>query len=251
MTGAGYPFSFVACVSNDAILRTNLLASPCLAPDSARQVLLIKNCPGAADGLNIGVERAGHEWVVLVHQDVLLPAGWDRCVAQQLQEAERRFGQIGVAGVYGVGEVITSGDLTEPLAAERIGWVVDRGRVLRDGPELPAQVATLDELVLVVRRDSGLRFDPALGFHLYGADICLQARELGLAVVAIGALCYHNSASIGLPQAFYDSAAVFARKWSHRLPVATPCVIIDRRGCVRPLGNATTDGMRSIAYMYY
>src|ERR1700722_4555641 len=96
----------------------------------------------------------------------------------------------GRAAVYGVGEIITSGDLTESLAAERIGWVVDRGRMLRDGPELPAQVATLDELVLVVRGDSGLRFDPALGFHVYGADICLQARELGLAVVAMGALCY-------------------------------------------------------------
>ena len=57
--------------------------------------------------------------------------------------------------------------------------------MLRDGPELPAQVATLDELLLIVKRDSGLRFDPELGFHLYGADICLQAIEQGLAVVAL------------------------------------------------------------------
>jgi hypothetical protein len=66
--------------------------------------------------------------------------------------------------------------------------------------------------------------------------------------VAIGALCHHNSRSIGLPEAFYQSAAVFARKWSHRLPVATPCVIIDRSGAVRLLGNATTGGPRSMAY---
>jgi hypothetical protein len=130
-------------------------------------------------------------------------------------------------------------------SAERIGWVVDRGRLLREGPELPARVATLDELLLVVRRDSPLRFDPALGFHLYGADICLQAHERGL---AIGALCHHNSRSIGLPEAFYRSAEVFARKWSHRLPVATPCVIIDRGGAVHSLGSATISGPRSIAY---
>jgi hypothetical protein len=120
--------------------------------------------------------------------------------------------------------------------------------MLRDGPELPARVATLDELLLVVRRDSPLRFDPALGFHLYGADICLQAAERGLAVVAIGALCHHNSRSIGLPAAFYRSAEVFAGKWSHRLPVATPCVIIGRGGAVHLLGNATTNGPSSIAY---
>jgi hypothetical protein len=119
--------------------------------------------------------------------------------------------------------------------------------MLRDGPELPARVATLDELLLVVRRDSPLRFDPDLGFHLYGADICLQAAEHGLAVVALAALCHHNSRSVGLPAAFYRSAEVFARKWSHRLPVATPCAIIDHGGRVRVLGNAA-EGSRSIAY---
>jgi hypothetical protein len=247
MTAGTSPLSFVTCASNDVTVRTNLLASPCLAPESALQVLAVRNCPSAADGLNIGIARAETEWVVCVHQDEWLPAGWDRCVLEQLDEAERRFGPIGVSGVYGVGEVIAPCDASQPLAAERIGWVVDRGRTLRDGPELPARVATLDELLLIVRRDSSLRFDPALGFHLYGADIGIQAREKGLAVAALAALCHHNSRSVGVPQAFFASARVFARKWRHRLPVATPCVIIDRGGKVYALGNASSDGPRSIA----
>ncbi|MFI5454313.1 MAG: methyltransferase domain-containing protein [Isosphaerales bacterium] len=250
------PFTFAACVSDDAILGANLLASPCLEPGSPHEVILVKNCPSAAAGLNIGLERAKHEWIVCAHQDVYLPRGWDRRLARQLREAERRFGPIGVAGVYGVGAA-EGGQaprcapepvpFCSPLAAERVGWVVDRGRLLRDGPELPARVATLDELLLVAPRDTPLRFDPALGFHLYGADICLQARERGLAVVALGALCLHNSRSVGLPESFFPSAAVFARKWRHRLPVATPCVVIDREGRVHVLGNAT-DGPRSIVY---
>ena len=69
----------------------------------------------------------------------------------------------------------------------------------------------------------------------------------GLAVVALGALCHHNSRSVGLPEAFFASAEVFARKWSHRLPVATPCAVIDHGGKVHVLGNAT-DGAGSIAY---
>ena len=175
---------------------------------------------------------------MFVHQDVFLPVGWDRCLANQLREAEERFGPIGVAGVYGVGEVITPAIASQPLAAPRIGWVVDRGRELRDGPELPA--AGRDSRRAAAGRAArfGLRFDPALGFHLYGADICLQADEQGLAVVALGALCHHNSRSVGLPEAFFASAEVFARKWSHRLPVATPCVIIDRGRRVHVLGNA-------------
>ena len=162
--------------------------------------------------------------------------GWDRCLANQLREAERRFGPIGVAGVYGVGEAMPPRVPGGTFSAARTGWVVDRGRVLRDGPELPARVTTLDELLLVVRRDAGLRFDPALGFHLYGADICLQAHERGLAVVA---LCHHNSRSVGLPEAFLASAEVFARKWSQGMPVATPCAIIDHGGRVHLLGNAS------------
>ena len=65
--------------------------------------------------------------------------------------------------------------------------------------------------------------------------------------MALAALCHHNSRSVGLPEAFYDSAAIFARKWSHRLPVATPCVIVDHGGAVHSLGNATA-APQSIAY---
>jgi hypothetical protein len=230
--------SFAACVSDAGVIQANLLASPCLRADSAHEVIVLKNCPSAAAGLNVGLDRARHEWVVCVHQDVVLPEGWDRRLAEQLEDAKRRFGPIGVAGVYGVGEVIPRRLPDRPLSADRIGLVVDRGRLLQDGPGLPARAATLDELLLVLPRDTPLRFDPALGFHLYGADICLQARERGLAVVAIGALCYHNSRSVRLPEAFFPSAEVFARKWAHRLPVATPCVIIDRDRRVFLLGNA-------------
>ena len=244
---ATIPLSFVVCGSDDEILRANVLSSLCLHQDCPHEMTVIKNCPSAAGGLNKGLERARHEWVVCLHQDVVLSDGWDRSLARQLREAERRFGPIGVAGVYGVGEVIPPREPGGSFSAARTGWVVDRGRVLRDGLELPAQVATLDELLLVVRRGAGLRFDPALGFHLYGADLCLQAREKGLAVVAIEALCRHNSRSIGLPEAFYESACVLARKWEYRLPIATACAIIDRGGEVHVLGNAT-DAPGSIAY---
>jgi Glycosyltransferase like family/Glycosyl transferases group 1 len=241
--------SFVVCVSDNAILNANLLASPCLAgPGSPHEVLAIHDAPSAAAALNLAIPKARNALVICVHQDVYIPKGWDVCLAQQLEEAERRFGPIGVAGVYGVGQVIAPNDPTQPLGTERIGWVNDRGRLLGDGTELPARVATLDELLLIVRQDTPLRFDPELGSNLYGADICLQAHEQGLAVVALGALCHHNSPSVGLPEAFYRSAELFARKWGQRLPVATPRAVIGSRGVVQVLGNATTQGTRATAY---
>jgi hypothetical protein len=95
---------------------------------------------------------------------------------------------------------------------------------------LPAAVDTLDELLVAVPRGTALRFDGRLGFHFYGADLCLAARERGLAAVAVDALCFHNSPHVGLPPAFEASGRVFAAKWAHRLPVATSCVMIGRDG---------------------
>jgi hypothetical protein len=231
--------SFVVCLSDDSVLDANLMASPCLRSGTPHEVVAIRNAPSAADGLNLGVDRAHCDWIVCVHQDVFLPEGWDHRLEEQLRRAEQRFGPVGVAGVYGVGEVVQGPG--SPLAARRIGRVVDRGRLLDHGPELPARVATLDELLLVVHRDRWLPMDAELGFHLYGADLCLQARERGLAVVALDALCHHNSRSAGLPASFFRSARAFARKWANRLPIATPCVVFDREGRMHLLGNASLE----------
>jgi hypothetical protein len=85
-------------------------------------------------------------------------------------------------------------------------------------------------LFLAVPRGTPLRFDPQLGFHFYGADLCLQARTRGLAAVALDALCLHNSRSVGLPESFFPSARALTAKWRPKLPLATSCVQIERDG---------------------
>ncbi len=62
--------------------------------------------PAPRSALNSGLERARHGLVVCVHQDVSLPRAGTGSIARQYRRAERRFGPIGVAGVYGVGDVI-------------------------------------------------------------------------------------------------------------------------------------------------
>ncbi len=250
-TPLGRRMSFIACVSSQVTLHANLLASPCLDADSPHEAILVNNCPSAADGLNLGIARAKHDWVVCLHQDVWLPGGWDRRLCQQLESARRQFGPIGVAGVYGVGsprllhaDSESEHDVGERpsgasrYAVNRSGRVVHNGHKLFDGRGLPARVATLDELLLVVPRDTPLRFDRDLGFHLYGADICLQARERELAVVVLDAPCHHNTRTVSLPKPFFRSAQVLAGKWAHRLPVATSCVVIDESKRVWVLGSA-------------
>lgn len=216
------PLTFVACVSDDEVLRANLLASPDLGPGSPHEVILVRNCPSAAHGLNVGLDRGRHDPVVGVHQDVYLPRGWVARFARRWDEAVARFGRVGVAGVYGIAG--------RGADARRAGHVVDRVRLLREALALPAAVDSLDELLVAVRRDAGVRFDPALGFHLYGTDICLEAARRGWAAVALDAPCLHHSRGEGLPADFSDSVTTLARKWAAALPLATPCVRIDPGG---------------------
>lgn len=213
------PMTFVVCSNSPDVLRDNLLSSPCLAPGTMHQVIVVDDARSAADGLNRGIEHARHPIVVGVHQDVYLPAGWPARFLDQYRQAERRFGRLGVAGVYGT--------RTVDGKAERFGRVVDRHSLLVEPPPLPAAVETLDELLLAVPRDTPLRFDPDYGFHFYGVDMACAARANGLVAAVLDAPCFHNSQfNDVLPQVFHDAAAVFRRKWAHLLPVATASDVV-------------------------
>jgi hypothetical protein len=55
----------------------------------------------------------------------------------------------------------------------------------------------------------------------------------GLPVVAVDALCFHNTQSVGVPPEFYPSGRAFIAKWAASLPVATSCVFIDQQGVMQ------------------
>ncbi len=211
--------AFVACVNDRETLGRCLLASPCLAP--GQQVLsLFEGAASAAQAFNAALAYGDSEWLVYVHQDVFLPEGWEREFLAGLATAQQRLPRLAVAGVFGVGQ------------GRLLGHVVDRGRLLREGGELPAAAETLDELCFAVRRACGIRLDPALGFDFYAADAALQAQEQGLHVAVVDACCEHRSSlpRAGFAEAFVQrfaaSATAFQHKWRHRLPVVTPCITL-------------------------
>jgi SAM-dependent methyltransferase len=216
------PLSLVCCVSDDEIAQANLLSSPCLKSGSLHEVQLVRNCKSAADGLNEGIKRAKNEVVICVHQDVYLPQGWVERFWEQYDLAQQRFSPLGVFGVYGVHR--------QNAFMSRAGHVIDRDRVLKEEEPLPALVDSLDELLLAVPKSSGLQFDPGMGFHFYGADICLSARERALHALVIDALCFHNSIHVGLAPPFFESAKRFTAKWGKHLPLVTPSAVIDVQG---------------------
>lgn len=221
---------FVVCASNANVLNQYLLASPCLKSEDYYQAIYF-NVSSAASAFNAEIQQLTNlEWLVWVHQDVLLPAGWDKRFIAGIEEASRTFPRLAVVGVYGV-----AGGGAQ---AVRAGSVLDRGEKLKEPTPLPCPVDSLDELLIAVRTDAGLRFDPALGFDFYATDIALMARQRGLEVAVIDAFCEHWSSTpkgIILPQMasrVISSAKNFEQKWAHALPLDTPCFSIGKVGDV-------------------
>lgn len=245
----------VCAVSDKAVLHRELMASPDLAGDSHAfaRVVLVHGASSAAHACNPVLARVARAWsaclggdadtdlahragaapwVVWVHQDVHLPEGWAAQFTQALQHALQRWHHLAVAGVYGLSGVGEE--------AVRAGDVWDRGSRLVESTALPCTASSLDELLLAVRADSGLRLDPELGFDFYATDLCLQAQARGLTAAVLHAPVRHASGtpSEGMaPRRVLDriarSGEVFERKWAAQLPVLTPCFEIRQKGDVR------------------
>jgi hypothetical protein len=212
------PFTIVAAVNREPELQRNLMRSPELLA-GGNQLIVRRSYRSAGTAYNGALDAADHDLVLFVHQDVYLPEGWfddlRDCVAT-LEDARVPWGVLGCFGsragaTGGLGRLYTRG-------------MGRHGRFLRH----PEPVETLDEIVLVFRKSSGLRFDPDLPhFHFYGTDLCMSARERGLVNYAFQGFCVHNTNQLlMLPKEFYECYRYVRRKWAKYLPIHASCMTV-------------------------
>ena len=225
--------TFAVAVNNRETFQNNFLASPCLRSSRPPQILVQGNYPSAAIAYNDALDRGQNDLVVFAHQDMYFPRPWFSDVQRALEYLDVINPHWGVLGCYGVG---VEGSRYGRVYSARVGGY-------RHTYRLPTPVQTLDEIVLIVRKSSGLRFDPGLpNFHFYGADICLRAAARGMKSYAIPAFCVHNTQMYaGLPPEFYACYRHFKRVWRDCLPVRTSCITVsrfDRELCARRLREA-------------
>lgn len=225
--------AIVTSVSRLDVLQQRLAQSPCLQRGGLPWSACF-NSTSAAAAFNPALDAQaaqGTDWLIWVHQDVYFPPGWEQLFQQALHAACTQWPTLAVAGVYGVRGVGEQ--------SVRAGHVLDRGQLLKEPEALPCIVDSLDELLVAVRVDSGLRMDPAMGFDFYATDLVLQAQEAGMCAAALDAFCEHWSdtpaqgvMASGLIDRVKRNAQAFECKWAHRLPVKTPCFEIHRPGDV-------------------
>lgn len=203
---------FVTASHRQDVLSNNLLQSPIL---EKYPLTIMRDFQNVAEAYN-QAELHGREFVVYVHHDVYLPESFEvELLRSLLKLVHVNWGVLGVAGV----------DLRH--GNRRIfGHIEDRGSQWGMKQNLPHQVDTLDELMLITKGRG--QFDPQFDQHFYGADLCLQAKLAGQTCHAIDAFCHHNSTlQPGFrSQSFRKCEVLFRAKYIDHLPIATTCTVI-------------------------
>lgn len=203
-------FSIVCATNNIAVLEQNLLASPGIRD---HDIHLQVNQTNVCQAYNTAAAQALENIILFVHQDVFLPEGFFPQLEHSLQLLSTvQWGVLGVAGRKGI---------------EYRGNVLDRGAFWGSTDNLPIEVDTLDELILIMRKGQFL-FDVNIpSYHLFGSDVCLQAKRKGLLNFAIPAFCHHNSQQDWqVPKSMDESAAYIRQKWKTELPIYSTCMDI-------------------------
>ncbi|MBY0468706.1 MAG: hypothetical protein K2Q07_07000, partial [Burkholderiaceae bacterium] len=213
-------FTVVVPTTRERQLRLNIEQSPGLREVDAR-IVSCRHAHDASEALQKALPSCDADWVLLCHQDVYFPAGFGlrlQALLASIPPADRPRALIGFVGM---------GVNTGTRSYEPAGFVIDRLHAA-DHPASDKAVS-IDELAIVIARDSIHRIDPALGWHLWGTDLCLTAiceHQVFPQIVRLP--LFHNSVTdYQLPPAFFDAAALLARKHASFGPIPTLCGTID------------------------
>ena len=157
----------------------------------------------AAQGLNYAIKKAKNDIVMCVHEDSYYKKEWFTNFLRQ-ESKLRNWGVIGIVGV----------DFDSPW--HHWGW--------KD--KAPCLARTLDECCLIVNKKNNIWFDEQNfnDWHVYGVDLCLQARNQGLDIYIMNGPGFHDDTekTYSFPKNYLLNLAhykkVLRKKWGNKFP---------------------------------
>lgn len=215
-------FEIVAAVNNEEIFKNNLKNSPLIRYDKVKLHAEI-GFKSASSAYLSGLQKCTKDIVVFAHQDVYIPQGWDQLLASAILALEAKCCRWGVLGPFGIDK--------EGSYCGQV-WSSGLAKVLNYPVPYPHEVVSVDELLIVLNRKSGVTFDINLpAFHLYGTDIILEAKKNDFKSFVFYGPVIHNSTPVRYLGARYGHAYKYlARKWSTILPLRTCIVPVTQYG---------------------
>lgn len=200
-----------AAVNDEKVLANCLLRSPDVVTGATTLRTYVGYATAGA-AYNRAMDESDADYLVLAHQDVYLPKGYLDRLRTRLAELERIDPDWAVAGPIGLD---TNRDLQGQV------WCSSLHGLIGSAIPAPAQTLCLDELLIVVRRASGVRFDEKLpSFHMFGTDVILTAREMGLASYIVDApVVHHSRPVISLGGSYQQAYRYMQSKWRRSLPI--------------------------------
>lgn len=203
----------IAAVNRDDILERDLMASPMIA-SGAVTPFIYRGARCIGEAYLAGIAATTRDYMIFAHQDVYFPEGWHERLNAAIHQIAAMDPAWAVLGLFGV--------TTEARRAGHL-WSSGLGAELKGPMPMPARAGSLDELVLVLRREAGLHFDPALPhFHLYGTDIVQIAAQASRSAYVIDAPVIHNSDQlVRLDRGYIQAYDYMCEKWQESLPLRT------------------------------
>lgn len=202
----------IAAAVNDEKVLANCLQRSCDITGGGARLRTYVDFRTAGLAYNRALDEATADYLVLAHQDVYLPLGFLEHLRLQIAELNRLDPQWAVAGAIG---------LDRENALQGQVWSSGLKRIIGIRPATPIPAICLDELLLIVRRASGVRFDEELpGFHMYGVDIIHIAKAKGHASYIIDVpVIHHSRPVITLSGGYHEAYRYMQSKWRASLPI--------------------------------
>jgi hypothetical protein len=211
--GAKARFAAVVPVTNPLQLELNVHKSPGLQ-EVGCEVIHVAHAANAAAAFADGAGRATSEWILYCHQDIYLPRSSGLLINALIERLEASGNPDPIVGFAGLALENADGPRYAGLCNDRLQ--------LFDYPASAAGVS-IDECAVLMRRNSRFRIDPALGWHLWATDLCLQsifANSKPAEIVRIPV--FHNSYNDGvLTDSFRQSARILLEKYPQQKSIPT------------------------------
>jgi len=206
-------FSVVVPVNRRTQFDLNIGRSPGVSEVHA-ELISVEKAASPAAALAAGRASSSSPWILFCHQDVYLPRGAGTAICSLLgaiPAAEVRQELIGFAGLTREGE-----------STRMAGLMIDR--LSRFDHPRASTAASIDEVAVLLHRDSVHQIDASLGWHTWATDLCLAAgRKVARARIERVPIFHNSYADYRVPADWHKSAAILAEKYSDVHSIATLC----------------------------